>query len=294
MIRFHWKKTVKNLCVVGLMALAVRGTAQYPPGSGMGGPTGGGVTGVGTTGGMGSGPTSIYNFHTNYHLGFDKPEAWGLKYFASASLFSGLQPPPPSEGYHVGSIALGFEADWLPQLSTAQRTIGFNGTTPEDLNKAPIFARVILRVGLPDQFTAMVAAPPPFHSFGITSHLLEFGLERPLIRRNPWMVNWRGYAQVGSVKGAFTCPASVVSFAPGSPKNPTECVGESADIASLRYAGSEFQLAYQVPSMPKLIPHVRLVGTSSTARFRSAPQWWRGSMKPAFGHAGGHSASLGA
>jgi hypothetical protein len=217
---------------------------------------------------MGGGPTGIYNFHSTYHLGFDKPEAWGLKYFASASLFSGLQPPPPSEGYHAGSIGIGFEAGWLPQLSLAQRTIGFNGTTPEDLNKAPVFARVILRIGLPDQFTAVVAAPPPLHTFGITSHLLEFGLERPLIQRNPWMLSWRGYGQLGSVKGAFTCPASVVSFVPGSPQNPTECVGESADIASLRYAGSEFQLAYKIPSMPKLIPHVAVGGNFIDGAFQ--------------------------
>jgi len=62
------------------------------------------------------------------------------------------------------------------------------------------------------------------------------------------------------VKGAFTCPHSVLAFSPGSSENPTECVGESADRASLRYAGSEFQLAYRIPSMPKLVPHVAVGG----------------------------------
>src|SRR5580704_8755236 len=44
----------------------------------------------------GGGATVTPNFHNNYHLGFDRPEAWGLKYFASASMLSGLQPPDPA------------------------------------------------------------------------------------------------------------------------------------------------------------------------------------------------------
>ena len=247
-----------------------------------GGGTGGGATGGGTTtsggGTMGTptsgtptagipagtpatgGPTSVYNFHTNYHLGFDRPESWGLKYFTSLSMLSGLQPPPSPEGYHLGSVNVGFESDWLPQLDAGQERIGFKGNAPESLNKAPIFARIIVRVGLPDKFTAVVGAPPPFEVFGITAHLLAMGLERPLIDRPQWTLSWRGYGQVGTAKGAFTCPNSVLAFAPGSPQNPTQCVGESADVATLRYAGMEFQLAHRIPSMPKVIPHVAAGG----------------------------------
>lgn len=276
MIQFDWKKAINVLVTVsGIGLLAINATAQYGPGGGPPGgsppggspPMGGPPTGnpPGPTSG---GPTSIYNFHSNYHLGFDRPESWGLKYFASTSLLSGLQPPPPPEGYHLGSVTVGFEAGWLPQLDAGQRQIGFNGTTPEDLNKAPIFARPIVRVGLPDKFTAVIAAPPPFRVFGITSHLLEFGLERPLVERQAWTLSWRGYGQVGSVKGAFTCPRSVLGFEPGSLENPTECVGESADVATLRYAGSEFQFSYRIPSMPKLIPHVAAGGNFIDAAFQ--------------------------
>lgn len=193
-------------------------------------------------------------------MGFDRPEAWGLKYFASTSLLSGLQPPPTTEGHRVGSISIGIETDWLPNLDVGQRMIGFNGTSPEDLNKAPIFARPVIRVGLPWKLTAVAAAPPPFRVFGVTAHLLAFGLERPLVERDRWTFSWRGYGQVGSVKGAFTCPSSVLAFEPGSPGNPAECVGQSADRASLRYAGSEFQFAYRIRSMPKVVPHVAVGG----------------------------------
>jgi hypothetical protein len=213
-----------------------------------------------------NGGRSIQN---NYHVGFDRPEAWGLKYFASSSLLSGLQPPPePVEGHRIGSISIGFEIGWLPSLDEGQRLIGFNGKSPEDLNKAPIFARPVVRVGLPAKFTVVVAAPPPFEMFGVKPRLFAFGLERPLLERDRWTLSWRGYGQVGSVKGAFTCPHSVLAFAPGSPQNRGGCLAESADVAALRYAGSEFQFAYRIPSMRKLVPHVAVGGNFIDGVFR--------------------------
>ena len=61
---------------------------------------GGGTMGSGTTGGS---VASVYNFQSNYHIGFDSPEGWGFKYFASTTLINGLQ-PAESEGYRVGSV----------------------------------------------------------------------------------------------------------------------------------------------------------------------------------------------
>jgi hypothetical protein len=275
-LTFKWRTEESRCCLLGVVmaklnskratgviqvlamlgALTSTASAQYG---------GGGTTGGGTTGG---GPATVYDFNRNYHLGFDRPEAWGLKYFASTMLLSGLQPPESSEGRHPGSISVAFEMGWLPTLDAGQRQIGFNGTTPEDLNIAPIFARPIVRIGLPDKFTAIIAAPPPFRVFGVTPHVLEFGLERPILERERWTLNWRGYGQVGSIKGAFTCPRSALAFAPGSPDNPAECLAESADVASLRYAGSEFQIAYHIPGMPKLTPHVAAGGNFIDGAFQ--------------------------
>ena len=200
--------------------------------------------------------TAVTRFGNNYHLGFERPESWGLKYFASTTLLNGLQPPEPIEGRRVGSITVGLELGWLPSLDEGQTRIGFNGRAHQDLNKAPILARPVVRVTLPWKLTAIAAAPPPFRVFGVNPHLLALGLERPLWQSTNWSLTWRGYGQFGSVKGAFTCPSSVLAFAPGSAGNPTSCVGESADVASLRYAGSEFQVAYRIPRVPKLVPHV--------------------------------------
>src|ERR1700756_3991423 len=69
-----------------------------------GGTTGGTMGGTSPTTGTTGGPATVYNFHSNYHLGFDRPESWGLKYFVSLSMLSGLPVPPSEEGYRVGSI----------------------------------------------------------------------------------------------------------------------------------------------------------------------------------------------
>ena len=214
-------------------------------------------------------PSGTNTFGRNFHIGFERPESWGLKYFASTTLLSGLQPPEPAEGHKVGSLNVGFEIGWLPTLDEGQRRVGFNGTALQDLNQSPIFARPVVRVGLPWKFTLVAAAPPPFHLLGVTTHLLAFGLERPLVERGPWTLSWRGYGQVGSIKGAFTCPTSVLAFAPGSPENPTSCVGKSGDVASLRYAGDEFQVAYKIPGMPKLVPHAAAGGNFIDAAFQT-------------------------
>jgi hypothetical protein len=246
---------VSALVVAGMLTTAV--VAQtYGGSSGGGSPT------------PTSGAAAGYSFHQNYHVGFDRPEAWGLKYFASASLLSGLSPGDPSSEHRVDFVNVAFEIGWLPTLDPGQERIGFGGKAPEDLNKAPIFARPVVRVTLPWNFTAVAAAPPPFEVFGITSHLLAFGLEHPLVQRHSWTVSWRGYGQVGNVKGAFTCPKSVLAFEPGSPDNPTECVGKSADVATLRYAGMEFEFAHRLARMPKLVPHFAAGGNFMDGAFQ--------------------------
>lgn len=222
-------------------------------------------------GGTGSSPTSAGapGAIPNVHIGFERPEAWALKRFAAATLLSGLWPPEPAEPEPVGTVSVGLEADWLPTLDAGQQRVGFNGTAPEDLNKAPLLVRPVVRVQLPWKFRALVAAPVPISTFGIKSRLFAFGLERPLIKRRQWTVSWRGYGQVGSVKGAFTCPQSSLAFAPGSAGNPTNCVGTSEDTATLRYAGMEVQVAHPLPHMPKLIPHASVGGSFIDVAFQS-------------------------
>ena len=223
----------------------------------------------------------------NIHISFDRPESWALKRFTAATFPSGIEPASP-ELRHIGAVSVGVEVDWLPMLDSGQQLVGFNGTKPEDLNKAPVLIWPVIGVQLPWKLQAFVTAPPPISTFGIKPRLFAFGVERPLLERGPWTLDWQGYGQVGSVKGAFTCPKSVLAFPPGSPGNPSDCVGESADIASLHYAGMQFQVSHPLPQLPKLVPHVSVAGTFVDVAFQShAPlpfglaqlrQWSRGGL----------------
>ncbi|MGE5358844.1 MAG: hypothetical protein ACM3NQ_07470 [Bacteroidales bacterium] len=180
--------------------------------------------------------------HAVEALNFNRPEAWALKYFTSATLFSGLETPRTRNPW---SVSFGVEIGWLKPVSPANRFVGFNGTKQEDLNKAPVFARPRVAIGLPARLTLLVGVDPPLHTFGITPRLLAFGLERPVYESEPWTLGLRATGQVGTVEGAYACPSSVLAFAPGSVGNVYGCNAESSDTASLRYVGGEFSVAHQ-------------------------------------------------
>ncbi len=146
-----------------------------------------------------------------------------------------------------------FESGWLPSLSPSEELIGFNGTTPEDLNQAPVFLRPRFALGLPHALALTIALDPPLHTFGVTPRLFAAALDGPIHRAGAWHLGWRAHGQIGSVTAAVTCPASVVPFAPGSAGNPLGCTATSSDETTLRYVGGEFHVAYRTTS--RLVPH---------------------------------------
>jgi len=64
--------------------------------------------------------------------------------------------------------------------------------------------------------------------------------------------------QLGSVQGAYTCPARTVAFEPGSVGNPDGCQAASSDKATLRYAGGEASVAYRPDAPYRLSPHAAI------------------------------------
>ena len=187
----------------------------------------------------------------------DRPEAWAMNYFTSATLLSGLSVP---RSRALGSIEVGAELDWVPQLNSAQRQVGFNGTKEEDLNKAPIFGRPRITFGLPGRFALTLSYVPPIRIFGIKPNLFAFALERPLYERDAWTIGMRLYGQIGNVEGAFTCPGEVARFPPGSSENFYGCEKKSADKSIQRYAGLELSGAYRIEQLGGLTPYIAVAG----------------------------------
>jgi len=168
---------------------------------------------------------------------FDRPEAWAMKYFTSASL---LLPPLPES--QRAPIDVGLDIVWLPPLSTAQQRVGFNGTAVEDLNQAPVFLRPRVTMALGDRWTVTAAGLPPVRLFGVTPRLLALGVGWRAWRTERWTLSAFAHGQTGTVTGAITCPADVLRFAPGSDGNPTGCEQTSADVTTLRYAAVELDV----------------------------------------------------
>jgi hypothetical protein len=202
-------------------------------------------------------------------LSFDRPEAWALKYFASSTLLAGLEPPRKRLPW---SVSFGAELEWIPPVSAGNRYVGLEGTKQEDLNKTPIYFRPRFIIGLPHDFSLIVAFDPPIRAFGIKPKLLALAVERPIYESEPWSVGLRVYGQGGSVTGAYTCPASVLAYPPGSPGNIYGCDAESTDVATLRYLGSEISVAHQGFGHWKLSPHLSIgVNYMNLAMATAAP-----------------------
>ncbi len=194
---------------------------------------------------------------TSQRIDSNRPEAWAMNYFTSLSLLSGFGTPPKRKFL---SIEPALELDWVPAVRKQDRRVGFNGVKEEDLNKAPIFARPRLTVGLPWNFAMTLSYVPPIRLFGVKANLFAFGLERPLYEHRRWSVGVRAYGQIGDIKGAFTCPRGASRYRAGSPRNPAGCEGESSDIAFQRYGGVEMSAAYRIDEAKGLTPYVGVAG----------------------------------
>ena len=177
------------------------------------------------------------------NVDFDRPEAWAMKYFASVSLLTGFGPPKARE---PGSVEVALEAGWIPHLSEEERTVGFNGTKTEDLNRFPAFVRPRVIVGLPGKVSFLAGWVPPLEIDGLEANLFALGFERPLVEREAWGLGARLYGQIGTIEGDLTCTDSDVRFEPGSEGNPFGCEAPSDDEADLSYAGFELVGSYEL------------------------------------------------
>lgn len=169
----------------------------------------------------------------------ERPEAWLMAHTALVTTPSGF-------GAHelaAGAFEVGFEVGSIPHLGREERTVGFNGTKEEHVNRSPALARLRGAVGLPAGFVVEAGWTPAVEIDGAEAELLSLALRRNLWANGSWRLAARLAVQRGQVRGDFTCTsADALAGPPGSPANPFGC--EAASTDRLRY--DERQLAVVV------------------------------------------------
>ncbi|MGH9320363.1 MAG: hypothetical protein ACRD21_11305 [Vicinamibacteria bacterium] len=170
-------------------------------------------------------------------LEFDAPESWGMKYFATLALLTSMGVPDRAP---AGSIDLGFEGGFVPQLSEEQSRVGFDGTKIEDLNRTHFFGRVRGRIGLSESLGLELAYLPPIELNGTKPHMFAAGIGVPIDLAESFRVGVRGYGQFGTIQGDITCSAEEIESGP----NPFDCLAPSNDEVTQRQFGVELTAGY--------------------------------------------------
>ena len=175
------------------------------------------------------------------NLAFDRPEAWGMKYYASLGILTSMGAP---QRRAPGEVVLGFEGATVPQLSDEERRLGFNGTKLEDVNRTSFFGRLRGSVGLGAGLALDLAWTPPIEFDGAKPNLLAAALSRPFSLSPSWRLGLRGYGQVGKIEADITCSADEVAGGNDIDQNPFLCVEPSQDESRQKVIGLEVVAGY--------------------------------------------------
>ncbi len=193
-------------------------------------------------------------------LSFDAPESWAMKYFASVALPTGLGSP---ERLPAGSVAITLEAAYVPQLSEAERRVGFDGTKVEDLNKTDFFGRPRLLLGLGAGWSLEASYLPPVELSGVEPEIVSLAFGRPIWERGTGRIGLRLAGQYATFEGDFTCSADEIEGGP----NPFLCEAPSSDTSTARSASLEVSAATRLGSEDRWEPYGALVGTHMNLDF---------------------------
>ena len=197
-------------------------------------------------------------------LDFDRPEAWAMAWFSAVTFpttLAAAEPLPP------GAVELSLEGGWVPSLSERQRTVGFLGEKPEDLNRSSVFGRPRLAVGLPGSFTLTASYAPPVELDGIEPSVVSAALTRPLWQGDRAGLVARLFAQRGALRGDLTCPADVAG-ADDPAINPYGCERPSRDEMSIELYGLELQAGTALARWPRLSPYAALAWSRLEAEYQ--------------------------
>jgi hypothetical protein len=174
-------------------------------------------------------------------LAFDRPESWAMKYFTELSLPTSMGPPERLGG---GTVEVGLEGAFVPQLSDDERRVGFNGTKLEDVNRTRLLGRFRATVGLTASTSLELAYVPPVTVSGATPHILGVAIGRPFALSPDWQLGLRLFGQLGTMKGDITCGANEAAAGPDLVRNPYLCEAPSTDELKQKLVGVEVSAGY--------------------------------------------------
>jgi len=196
-------------------------------------------------------------------LAFDRPEAWAMAWFATVTFPTtlGTEPLPP------GAVELSLEGGYVPSLSEEQRTVGFVGNKPEDLNRTSAFGRPRVAVGLPGRLTATLSWTPPIEVGGIEPNVLSLSIARPLWQSGDSHLSALLLGQDGVLDGDLSCPADRAGSNDPN-RNPYGCERPSTDELSFRLFGAELQAGTRLASFPRLSPYAAIAWSRLRAEFQ--------------------------
>jgi hypothetical protein len=176
-------------------------------------------------------------------IAFDRPESWAMKYFASESLMTGLGAP---RDMPFPSVRVGLEGEWLPYLTEAQRTVGFEGYKTEDFNRVPVAGRLRLSIALPEKLSVTFGYLPPIWVNGVRAHLFSTAVERPFSPTRDLTLGLGITANIGKVIGSFTCPDL---------GGPFQCEEKSSDAFTTTAFSGTLSGAYRIAVAHGLEPY---------------------------------------
>ena len=196
-------------------------------------------------------------------LDFDRPEAWAMAWFAAVAFPTALS----AELLPPGAVELSLEGGYVPTLSEEQRTVGFLGEKPEDLNRTSVFGRPRVTIGLPADLTATVSWAPPVDIGGVEPDVVSFALAGKFWQGEHARVGARLFGQRGTLRGDLTCPRDIAGLTDFE-RNPYGCEEPSRDEMSLRLVGAELQASTTLERWPAVSPYVTIARSRLHAEFQ--------------------------
>jgi len=179
--------------------------------------------------------------HSSENLASNRPEAWAMNYVAASSLMTAFGETPALGAWHWGAA---LDAGYIPRLSEAQQRVGLRGTKLEDLNRSPVFGRLRLILGLPEDFVAEFGYTPPLSIDGTQPlDLVALSIGRRLVESDNFTLSMQIFGQHGRAQGDVTCPARLAGITDPQ-QNPYGCRAPSNDHIKLNYYGAELTSAW--------------------------------------------------